>query len=131
MRPTRGTVRSRPVLNGLHHIYERAAWPDRGFAARQRHGSVTVQHKVLAEAGDLVIVAHQVGFEGGVFSWWTPERQVRLGDNDDVDRDLVQSRDHAVQLRRRGGPRVEMGESCLVASIGKNVYQRRRWIHED
>jgi hypothetical protein len=25
VRPTTGTVRSRPVLNGLHHIYERAA----------------------------------------------------------------------------------------------------------
>jgi transposase InsO family protein len=24
-RPTTGIVRSRPVLNGLHHIYERAA----------------------------------------------------------------------------------------------------------
>jgi transposase InsO family protein len=25
VRPTTGTVRSRPVLNGLHHLYERAA----------------------------------------------------------------------------------------------------------
>ncbi len=25
VRPTTGIVRSRPVLNGLHHIYERAA----------------------------------------------------------------------------------------------------------
>src|SRR4051812_43361375 len=25
VRPTTGSVRSRPVLNGLHHVYERAA----------------------------------------------------------------------------------------------------------
>ncbi len=25
VRPTTGIVRSRPVLNGLHHVYERAA----------------------------------------------------------------------------------------------------------
>ncbi len=25
VRPTSGTVRSRPILHGLHHVYERAA----------------------------------------------------------------------------------------------------------
>ncbi len=36
LRPVTGPIRSRPVLNGLHHAYERAACENgRGIAAQQ------------------------------------------------------------------------------------------------
>jgi hypothetical protein len=35
VRPTTGIVRSHPVLNRLHQVYERAPEHDRGFAAPQ------------------------------------------------------------------------------------------------
>src|SRR5919204_6090021 len=115
----RTEMRNRPIRRSSRDRPTRSVWPRHQRPAGQKPGggtapSVTVQHHVLAEPGYLVVVGRQVGFKGGVFRPWTPERQVRLGEDNEVDGDLVQSRDHTVQLWRRGGARVEMGKACLI-----------------
>jgi hypothetical protein len=46
-RPTTGIVRSRPVLNGLHHVYELAAWARPRFS-RPTTGS-TAPHTAICK----------------------------------------------------------------------------------